>query len=181
MLIKELSNLILSILFLKRLVNGQFYSLGPTNEMKNQDLIESIIKLSDQLLPYSGFILDKIFSSKLVNNCELKCPLLSKFETIFIQNNSWLIYVKLETRTKNPFHIPNYNGCGSYNFLFDFRKVNLDGFNECCAFHDICYGSCTNRSKIDCDTQFKDCLMRKCANIKRRYLKDPPYDESNSL
>ncbi len=80
MILKNVSNLIFAILFLKRLeqVSGQFAS-SITSENENQIIVDWIIKLSDQILPSAGFFLEKIFSSKLVNNCELKCPRRSNF------------------------------------------------------------------------------------------------------
>lgn len=60
---------------------------------------------------------------------------------------------------------PSHNGCGSYGFQFDFDELNLYGFNECCNVHDVCYGTCNNL-KINCDLDFKQCLLNRCKEIR---------------
>jgi secretory phospholipase A2 len=62
--------------------------------------------------------------------------------------------------------VPISNGCGAYNMNFDFNKMNLYGFNECCDEHDYCYGTC-NKLKKDCDQIFKKCLLGHCKNDKK--------------
>jgi len=65
------------------------------------------------------------------------------------------------------------DGCGSmlhdYDFHFDFDKIKLTGFNDCCNKHDVCYGTC-NEQKNECDSTFKECLFDRCDELGRKNL-----------
>ena len=53
------------------------------------------------------------------------------------------------------------NGCGDYDFFWNFDEFELFGFNECCNKHDTCYSTC-REDKSKCDGEFKNCLKKKC-------------------
>ena len=65
--------------------------------------------------------------------------------------------------TPKPNYTPVVNGCGSFNFNFDFSIIKLEEFNGCCNKHDYCYRTC-NTVKKDCDTDFLRCLEGECKN-----------------
>lgn len=69
----------------------------------------------------------------------------------------------------NPTYFSAPNGCGSYDFKIDFEKLKMHGVTKCCNEHDTCYATC-NEKKIDCDNEFKKCLLNFC-NDKKKQIK----------
>ncbi len=61
----------------------------------------------------------------------------------------------------NPDNVPDYNGCGSYNFNINFEHYNMHDFDKCCNVHDVCYEIC-NESKKNCDNSLGSCLNSAC-------------------
>ncbi len=66
----------------------------------------------------------------------------------------------------NPDHVPEYNGCGTINFLLDSTPaspVRLDDplFTDCCNEHDLCYDTCGADRDL-CDLKFRKCLYAVC-------------------
>jgi len=68
------------------------------------------------------------------------------------------------------------NGCGAYDYHFDFDLIKLSGFNDCCNEHDICYGTC-NTPKIECDNQFKECLFARCVKLAQKNTLIKSYED----
>lgn len=60
-----------------------------------------------------------------------------------------------------PGHVPNVNGCGSYNITLDFEAIGAPEFTQCCNVHDVCYEECGN-TQVGCDNSFQGCLMGQC-------------------
>ena len=63
---------------------------------------------------------------------------------------------------------PIKNGCGSYAVTVDFDSLGMDGFNECCNTHDICYHE-RIESKEVCDNKFYYCLSNQCFTSSFKY------------
>ena len=66
---------------------------------------------------------------------------------------------------QKPGHVPDANGCGSMNVIFDDSDesyIRIEGdFTECCNEHDVCYDTCGS-DKDMCDVRFKKCLYASC-------------------
>lgn len=65
------------------------------------------------------------------------------------------------TPTQSQTYVPSANGCGSYTFLFSFKKFNMKGFDDCCFGHDTCYNQCYTSKEL-CDDSFRTCLLNVC-------------------
>lgn len=61
------------------------------------------------------------------------------------------------------------NGCGPSSFPITGPDFS---FEECCGFHDVCYGTCLS-SKIQCDNDFYNCMICSC-----RDAYDSPFTEN---
>ncbi|XP_059170275.1 group XIIA secretory phospholipase A2-like [Physella acuta] len=70
----------------------------------------------------------------------------------------------------NPDHKPSSNGCGAFGIQLD-EHIQMKEVTSCCNKHDICYDTC-NKSKDNCDTKFKDCLLDVCKNKKKLLTKE---------
>ena len=57
------------------------------------------------------------------------------------------------------------NGCGSGKFIINkgLRAVGESVLIDCCNQHDVCYGSCKQRSL--CDYEFNQCLSDECQKL----------------
>lgn len=41
----------------------------------------------------------------------------------------------------------------------------LEMYNDCCAEHDLCYGTCSDNSKEDCDDALESCMIDKAFEV----------------
>lgn len=71
-----------------------------------------------------------------------------------------------ERPTRNKFHQPAKDGCGSLGIGISTEYLPAAEMGVCCDDHDICYDTC-NKDKELCDLDFKRCLYSYCDNYEK--------------